>query len=612
MPEIKVTPLGAGQDVGRSCILVTTGGKNIMLDCGMHMGYNDDRRFPDFTYITDGPLTEFLDCVIISHFHLDHCGALPYMTEMVGYSGPIYMTQPTKALCPVLLEDMRKVAVERKGETNFFTSSMIKDCMKKVITVSLHETVQVDGDLEIKAYYAGHVLGAAMFHIRVGQQSLVYTGDYNMTPDRHLGAAWIDKCRPDLLISESTYATTIRDSKRCRERDFLKKVHDCVERGGKVLIPVFALGRVQELCILLDTYWDRMNLKVPVYFTMGLAETANKYYRMFITWTNQKIRQTFVHRNMFDFKHIKPFDKSYMDNPGPMVVFATPGMLHAGLSLAIFKKWAPNQNNMVIMPGYCVQGTVGHKILNGAKKIDFENRTSVEVNLSVEYMSFSAHADAKGIMQLVRHCEPKNVLLVHGENAKMDFLRQKIMQEFNINCYKPGNGETAHISVSSNMEVEVSLSLLKHTMAASSTSPALPPAPTTSGKAEEPPTKKQKILHGVLIMKNNSMKILGVNEAWGELGIVSHQLRFTERIEVEHIGPVQALTSSLHTLLSQKLGATQVQVVSEYQLSVADSVVINIQDDNDDPGKNILLSWTHQDEALGSKLLEIIKANFKK
>ena len=76
----------------------------------------------------------------------------------------------------------------------------------------------------------------------------------------------IDKCRPDLLITESTYATTIRDSKRCRERDFLKKVHDCVEKGGKVLIPVFALGRAQELCILLESYWERMNLKVPVFF----------------------------------------------------------------------------------------------------------------------------------------------------------------------------------------------------------------------------------------------------------------------------------------------------------------------------------------------------------
>lgn len=156
---------------------------------------------------------------------------------MIGYTGPIYMTHPTKAICPILLEDMRKVAVERKGESNFFTTQMIKDCMKKVTAVTLHQSVQVDSDMEIKAYYAGHVLGAAMFWVRVGNQSVVYTGDYNMTPDRHLGAAWIDKCKPDLLITESTYATTIRDSKRCRETDFLTKVHECVARGGKVLIP---------------------------------------------------------------------------------------------------------------------------------------------------------------------------------------------------------------------------------------------------------------------------------------------------------------------------------------------------------------------------------------
>ena len=124
------------------------------------------RRFPDFSYITtDEPLTEHLDCIIISHFHLDHCGALPYMTEMVGYNGPIYMTVPTKAIAPILLEDMRKVAVDKKGEQNFFTSAMIKDCMKKVVAVNLHQVVQVDSELEIKAYYAGHVLGAAMFQV---------------------------------------------------------------------------------------------------------------------------------------------------------------------------------------------------------------------------------------------------------------------------------------------------------------------------------------------------------------------------------------------------------------------------------------------------------------
>lgn len=87
MPSIKITPLGAGQDVGRSCLLLSMGGKNIMLDCGMHMGYTDERRFPDFSYIVPGPITSHIDCVIISHFHLDHCGALPYMSEMVGYTG---------------------------------------------------------------------------------------------------------------------------------------------------------------------------------------------------------------------------------------------------------------------------------------------------------------------------------------------------------------------------------------------------------------------------------------------------------------------------------------------------------------------------------------------
>lgn len=98
---------------------------------------------------------------------------------MVGYDGPIYMTHPTQAICPILLEDYRKIAVDKKGEANF-TSQMIKDCMKKVVAVHL-QTVQVDDELEIKAYYAGHVLGAAMFQIKVGSESVVYTGDYNMT-----------------------------------------------------------------------------------------------------------------------------------------------------------------------------------------------------------------------------------------------------------------------------------------------------------------------------------------------------------------------------------------------------------------------------------------------
>ncbi|XP_034392391.1 integrator complex subunit 11 [Cyclopterus lumpus] len=593
MPEIKVTPLGAGQDVGRSCILVSIGGKNIMLDCGMHMGYNDDRRFPDFSYITqNGRLTEFLDCVIISHFHLDHCGALPFMSEMVGYDGPIYMTHPTKAICPILLEDFRKITVDKKGETNFFTSQMIKDCMKKVVPLNLHQTVQVDDELEIKAYYAGHVLGAAMVHIKVGLESVVYTGDYNMTPDRHLGAAWIDKCRPDVLISESTYATTIRDSKRCRERDFLKKVHESIERGGKVLIPVFALGRAQELCILLETFWERMNLKAPIYFSTGLTEKANHYYKLFITWTNQKIRKTFVQRNMFEFKHIKPFDRSYADNPGPMVVFATPGMLHAGQSLQIFKKWAGHEKNMVIMPGYCVQGTIGHKILNGQRKLEMEGRATLDVKLQVEYMSFSAHADAKGIMQLIRMAEPRNMLLVHGEAVKMEFLKGKIEQEFSVDCHMPANGETVTVTTNPSVPVDISLNLLKREMALGGTLP-------------DP--KKPRTMHGTLIMKENSLKLVSSEQALKELGLNEHQLRFTCRVPLQdpHSDPDTLHGIYLH--LKSVLKGYTIQHLPDGTVMV-ESIVIKVSSSAEDPNtKVLLLSWSYQDEDLGSFLSTLLK-----
>uniref|UniRef100_A0A914CDW6 Integrator complex subunit 11 n=1 Tax=Acrobeloides nanus TaxID=290746 RepID=A0A914CDW6_9BILA len=521
MPKLRVVPLGAGQDVGRSCILISMGGKNIMLDCGMHMGYSDDRRFPDFSYISGGgPLNGFLDCVIISHFHLDHCGALPHMSEIVGYDGPIYMTYPTKAIVPVLLEDYRKVQTEFRGDTNFFTSQHIKQCMKKVIAVNLQEIVHVDNELTIQAFYAGHVLGAAMFLVTNGSESVLYTGDFNMTPDRHLGAAHVyPGLKPNLLITETTYATTIRDSKRARERDFLKKVHETVLDGGKVLIPVFALGRAQELCILLESYWERLDLKYPIYFSPGLAEKATKYYRLFINWTNEKIKKTFVERNMFDFKHIKPFDMTFADSKSPMVLFSTPGMLHGGQSLRVFKKWCTDPKNMIIMPGYCVAGTVGAKVINGMKKIEIDQRI-YEINLRVEYMSFSAHADAKGIMQLIKDVEPKNVMFVHGEDQKMEFLKQKVEKESNLKVYKPANGETISIDTEPEIFVDIPENLLSKSISLDPT-----------------PSKRFCPFQACVVMEKQSKKfeIISAEEAAQHMGVQLHSVTFSEIIDVEEI-----------------------------------------------------------------------------
>ncbi|KAK7310126.1 hypothetical protein RJT34_07420 [Clitoria ternatea] len=454
---IETLVLGAGQEVGKSCVVVTINNKRIMFDCGMHMGHLDRHRYPNFALIS--PNRDFnstLSCIIITHFHLDHVGALAYFTEVCGYSGPVYMTYPTKALTPLMLEDYRRM-MDRQGEEELFTSGHIAECMKKVIAVDLRQTVQVDEDLQIRAYYAGHVIGAAMFYAKVGDTEMVYTGDYNMTPDRHLGAAQIDRLRLDLLITESTYATTIRDSKYAREREFLQAVHKCVSNGGKVLIPTFALGRAQELCILLDDYWERMNLKVPIYFSAGLTLQANMYYKMLISWTSQKIKDTYSKHNAFDFKNVDKFERSMIHAPGPCVLFATPGMIVGGFSLEVFKHWAPSENNLVTLPGYCVAGTVGHKLMSGKPtKIDLDPNTQVDVRCQVHQLAFSPHTDSKGIMDLVKFLSPKNVMLVHGEKPKMMSLKEKIHSELGIQCYVPANDETVCIPSTQYVKAEAS------------------------------------------------------------------------------------------------------------------------------------------------------------
>lgn len=554
--SISIVPLGAGQDVGRSCLLVTIGGKRVLCDVGMHMGFEDARRFPDFSVISTGNLTEIIDCVIISHFHLDHCGGLVYLTEQVGYDGPVYMTHPTKAIVPILLEDYRKISTA-KGATNFFTSDMIAACMKKVRVVALHEQVAVDPELTIMPYYAGHVLGAAMFLIRVGTQSVLYTGDFNSTPDRHLGAAWVDLCRPTVLITESTYATTVRDSKRAREADFLRKVHECVREGGKVLVPVFALGRAQELCILVDQYWQRMGLRhVPIYFSAGLTVKANLYYKLFLSWTNEKIKTQFTRHgyNAFDFKHILEWDNAFINDPGPCVLFSSPGMLHVGTSLTVFKKWAHSEKNLVIMPGFCVKGTVGAKLLAGERdNLEVDRNTIINVKMQVKSLSFSAHADASGILQLMRHCEPGAVVLVHGEAAKQEVLKERIINSFGIPCYNPANGTLLEFSAPHALSVALSPDMIAATNPAKRRRRFSACANDNAAAADDaelaaspagPESKLQRTLTGGSIVPahavagmllgrlgdESSLRLLGAEEAARELGYEPQTIMFATEV----------------------------------------------------------------------------------
>ncbi|XP_055848223.1 integrator complex subunit 11 isoform X1 [Episyrphus balteatus] len=599
MPEIKVTPLGAGQDVGRSCLLLSMGGKNIMLDCGMHMGFNDERRFPDFSYIVpEGPITSHIDCVIISHFHLENSGALPYMSEVIGYNGPIYMTPPTKAIVPILLEGLRKVSLTQQGKRDYLTTQLIKNCMKKVTAVDLHQSIMVDNELEIKAYYAGHVLGAAMFWIKVGSQTVVYTGDFNMNPDRHLGAAWIDKCQPDLLITESIYATASPNPKRCRNRDFVKTVHDCMSRGGKVLIPVFLLGRSQELCILLDAYWKKHNLSYPIYFAVdSMTEKSNSYYNVFSKWTNQKMDKPKTDGDIFDFEHIKRFERSYIDDPGPMVVLATDGMLVFGLSLLIFKKWADDENNLVILPDSCMKGTLGYRLLAGAKEVKISYNEVVKVQLKVVQMNFDAVADAKGIIQLIQKCAPKNVILTHRYRTiheNLDVLCSQIKEQNKVVVHLLLTGDTCTVETRLKLPTEDSLDLLKKGIN------------TCKSRGCRPTPIKRNSIFTIHVAEENRIIMINVIEACKDICMLKDDVVFCGKYKFDDPDTRSKSEDKIYTMFKTKLKEWNVKIDEDLKVTI-ESVKIELVPDEEDPSqKCISISWNNQDEDIAMYIIEVL------
>ena len=299
-----------------------------------------------------------------------------------------------------------------------------------------------------------------MFLIDINGNRVTYTGDCNTIIDRHLSGAYMPKIYPDVLMTETTYGDKIRQTKRIREREFLKKIEETLSKGGKVLIPIFALGRAQELCILIDTYWRRTNNKAPIYFIGPMAQKVNFYYKLFQNWMNPAVKSVFTQRNVFDFKFVQQSDKSLMGVEIPMVIFATPGMLHGGFSLNMFKKIAPEAKNCVIIPGYCSPGTVGNKILNGEKKIEIDGEI-IDVNCEVYYMSFSAHADQKGLLQLINNISPKNLMLIHGDVEAMKKFKETCQTQIPAKIIMPENKENVAFNESPKYEqVSISKDLL--------------------------------------------------------------------------------------------------------------------------------------------------------
>jgi cleavage and polyadenylation specificity factor subunit 3 len=296
----------------------------------------------------------------------------------------------------------------------------------------------------VTATAAGHVLGAAMFSIVIDNIKILYTGDYSMEEDRHLIQAEIPPgSPPDILIVESTFGTTKLQNREGRETLFTRTVEGIVTRGGSCLIPVFALGRAQELLLILDEYWkENHHLQhIPILYASKLATKSLRVYQTFVNMMNTHVRQlSDMFQNPFRFSHIRSMITNDFDLSGPSVVMASPGFLQSGVSRQLFEAWCDDERNGVILAGYTVQGTLAHQLLDRPDKITCLDNRIKDRRCQVENISFSAHVGYDQNLQFIRSVCPDHIVLVHGEQKQMFSLKVALEEEIKHNwpsSYKP-------------------------------------------------------------------------------------------------------------------------------------------------------------------------------
>ncbi|KAI7859468.1 beta-lactamase-like protein [Circinella umbellata] len=444
---LKLTPLGAGNEVGRSSILLEYKGKTILLDAGIHPAYNGLASLPFFDEIDPASI----DVLLVTHFHVDHAAAVPYLMERTSFKGRVFMTHPTKAIYKWLLSDYVRVS-NIGDEDQLYSEEDLINSFHRIEAVDYHQQVEVEG-IKFTSFNAGHVLGAAMFLIEIAGVKVLYTGDYSREEDRHLMAAEKPEGSVDVLITESTYGVQSHEPRLAKELRFTSLIHDIVGRGGRCLMPVFALGRAQELLLILDEYWDAHPEldSIPIYYASSLAKKCMAVYQTYINMMNQRIRKQFAISNPFIFKHISNLrNVEQFEDSGPCVMMASPGMLQNGLSRELFERWAPDKKNGLVITGYCVENTLARQAMNEPQDFTAMDGRKVPLRMSIDYISFSAHVDFTQNSKFIEEVKAPHVVLVHGEANAMFRLKSALQSRFsereeNVKVYTPKNCETVKL-----------------------------------------------------------------------------------------------------------------------------------------------------------------------
>jgi KH/beta-lactamase-domain protein len=443
---VRIIGLGSFCEVGRSAILVDTGESKVLLDAGINPGGTGPERFPKF----DSPEfnIEELDAVVISHAHLDHVGILPLLYKY-GYRGPVYVTRPTRDIMVLVQKDLIELA-RKEGEEPLYGMKEISMMLSRTITVDYDVVTDVAPDTKLTFYNAGHILGSSLVHLHIGQglYNILYTGDLKFykikgdTATRLLPPANHEFPRIETLIMESTYGATEQQPRDEAERQLIEVIKKVATRGGKVLIPVMAVGRGQEILVVLNEAMKRKELpEIPVYVDGMVYEVTaiyTNYPELLVPPIRNKIlhqgENPFISDNTVYVSH-KEERESVMQGDKSAVILATSGMLTGGPSVEYLKALAEDERNALVFVSYQAAGTLGRRIVEGDREIQFieEGKArSIKIKMEVQRIEgFSGHASQSELRMYYKFLKPKprNIILNHGEPNAIQTLRNLLNRD---------------------------------------------------------------------------------------------------------------------------------------------------------------------------------------
>ncbi len=424
-----ITFYGAASEVGRSSFLVQSH-ENTLLDCGIKL----EGRTP-VPPIMDMKKSNEIDQVIISHGHLDHVGYAPALYQN-GFAGKTIMTKPTRDISEVLLADALKIQGEK-----FFTKQSVDKLFKHV---SLMEYRKPKAGVEFRD--AGHILGSAMTLLDTADHRILYTGDVNTRVTRLFNGADLENLEADTLLIEGTYGGEARKASKRIVSTFIHHVSQTLKRGGKVLVPTFAIGRGQEVLLTLEDHIKSKALPLCPIFLDGMVIKILRIHRQNANYMKREIQLRILTSDDDPFKsefyqEARSKNKHEVFEAGRAIIVAPSGMLVGGPSIRYFAKLAPVKKNAVIIVGYQANDTPGRKLKEGAKELEVGGH-NVEVNCQVEVAPFSGHSDSQELVNLARHVKGlKRIFIVHGEREKSIILAKQMRRQLGIKAYVPHLGE---------------------------------------------------------------------------------------------------------------------------------------------------------------------------